>query len=407
MNYPYRNRAGLAAVSASVLLFALLGLFGCGGDSNVDVTAPAVTLAGLSANTTSPDRQLTGTVEAGAEVVATVGTTDFPATVTGTTWSCDLTLVPGVNTVKVRAADAAGNSQTLNFFLTYDALTLDVFTTPIAAGSETIGGLIDPALVGTLTLGVTLVDGTTVNPVPVVVDDTWTANLTGLQEGTAGNLVTVSVIPAGQTTALTGTQKIIVDSTAPGISIAGAGIVKMIAPGKVVTGTLEPNNPNLVLSPQPAELAPVIDQANGIWSATFPALAVGKNSIVATLTGLGGVIVTTRSLIIVEQLPPLVVRQISPVEGATGVAVNEAVTARFSAAMDASTLTPTSFSLAGGLGAVTAGVSYDAPSQTATLTPGADLAAGTTYTATLSTDITDANGTKLPQTVSWSFTTAP
>ena len=86
---------------------------------------------------------------------------------------------------------------------------------------------------------------------------------------------------------------------------------------------------------------------------------------------------------------------------ATGVAVDTTVSVTFSEAMDASTITASSFTLDG----VSGSVSYDSGSYTATFTPSANLSYSTTYTATLSTAITDAAGNPLASAYSWSFTT--
>jgi hypothetical protein len=95
----------------------------------------------------------------------------------------------------------------------------------------------------------------------------------------------------------------------------------------------------------------------------------------------------------------------SPASGATGIAVNTVVTATFSEAMAASTITTTSFTLKAGTTPVSGSVSYNSSNHTATFTPSANLAGSTTYTATLSTSITDATGNPLASAYSWSFTT--
>src|SRR5207253_1341650 len=94
----------------------------------------------------------------------------------------------------------------------------------------------------------------------------------------------------------------------------------------------------------------------------------------------------------------------TPAAGATGVAITAAPTATFSRAMDASTITSTSFTLtpAGG-SPVAATVGYSG--TTATLTPNAALANNTTYTATLSTAVKASDGVALASSYSWSFTT--
>ncbi|MDP1901865.1 MAG: ice-binding family protein [Rubrivivax sp.] len=91
----------------------------------------------------------------------------------------------------------------------------------------------------------------------------------------------------------------------------------------------------------------------------------------------------------------------------TGVAGTVRPTVTFDRAMTASTLTPTSFSLACPTGTpVSAGVAYDATSRTATLTPAATLPASTTCVATVSTAALDSLGFAMTAPYAWSFVTA-
>jgi uncharacterized repeat protein (TIGR01451 family) len=108
--------------------------------------------------------------------------------------------------------------------------------------------------------------------------------------------------------------------------------------------------------------------------------------------------------VVVEQLPAPTAT-VTPADGATGVASGATVSATFSRAMDAATLTATTFTLATGGTAVDAAVAYDSATKTATLTPASPLAAGTTYTARLSGDVAAEDGVLFTER-SWSFTTA-
>jgi len=102
-----------------------------------------------------------------------------------------------------------------------------------------------------------------------------------------------------------------------------------------------------------------------------------------------------------DTTPPTVSNR-SPAPNATGVATSANVTATFSEPVQAGTI---SFTLTGpGGSSVPAAVTYDGPSQTATLNPSADLATSTSYTATVS-GARDLAGNQMTAPVSWSFTT--
>jgi Protein of unknown function (DUF1566)/Bacterial Ig-like domain len=96
------------------------------------------------------------------------------------------------------------------------------------------------------------------------------------------------------------------------------------------------------------------------------------------------------------------VSSVSPAVNATNVATNANLTATFSEAMTAGSFTATTFTLSGGAGSVGI-VSYSG--TTATFNPNADLAFNTTYTATLTTGVTDAAGNPLAANHVWTFTT--
>ena len=83
--------------------------------------------------------------------------------------------------------------------------------------------------------------------------------------------------------------------------------------------------------------------------------------------------------------PPTVVSTV-PVNAATGVPINQAISASFSETMDPLTITTATVLLAGPGGSPIAGtVAYDPINFITTFTPSALLAGNTTYTATLTT----------------------
>jgi len=93
----------------------------------------------------------------------------------------------------------------------------------------------------------------------------------------------------------------------------------------------------------------------------------------------------------------------SPVDLATGVAVNADLTATFSEAMNASTITAVTFTLMQGITPVSGAVTY--AGAMATLNPTSNLAASTVYTATITTGVKDLANNALAVNKTWSFTT--
>ena len=94
----------------------------------------------------------------------------------------------------------------------------------------------------------------------------------------------------------------------------------------------------------------------------------------------------------------------------TAVSASTSASATFTSAMDASTITGSTFQLVDSSSLlVNATVSYNASTQTAVLQPAAVLAYNTSYTATVTggpTGVKDASGNAMASNLTWTFTTA-
>jgi|GEM_PF-1175458 len=103
----------------------------------------------------------------------------------------------------------------------------------------------------------------------------------------------------------------------------------------------------------------------------------------------------------------ITVGQVSPANGAMGVAITSAITANFNIGANLSTITTSTFTLtATGGGAVAGTVVAGGGGLSATFTPSTPLAYSTTYTATITTGVQSNAGTALASNYTWTFTTA-
>ncbi len=155
-----------------------------------------------------------------------------------------------------------------------------------------------------------------------------------------------------------------------------------LTPGMVYVATITTAATDLAGNPLAGNQAALPNASNYVWSFT----AAAANSA-----------------------PPKITLE-NPANLATGVAINSTVNATFSEAMDPSTISATTFSVAqsGVPATLTGAYTYDPVANVATFTPSSKLAANTTYIATITTGASDLSGNALvagSQPNPWTFTT--
>ncbi len=168
-------------------------------------------------------------------------------------------------------------------------------------------------------------------------------------------------------------------------------------------GVTEPGFTTAVDTPPLHALASGASGGNGVYRAS--ATSVFPNQTYNASNYWVDVVFTTT--VAADTTPPTVTG-VTPAAGATNVAPSTVVTATFSEAMTATTITGTTVVLQAGTSTVAATVAYNATTRTATLTPTAALAAATTYTATVlggASGVKDLAGNALATTFTWTFTT--
>jgi len=377
-----------------------------GAVSCAGATATFVPTAALAQNTT-----YTATITAGAQNLAGNGLA------TPYVWTFTTGAQPSVIST-VPANGATGVLPSQNITATFSE-TMNCATLYSPAQTFTVTG---PG--GTAVAGVVNCTGTTAtfSPTAVLAPNTvYTATITSGAMDPEGEPLVSGVVPNPWTfrTAPAPTQPTVI-STVPVNNATGVPVNQKIA--ATFSEAMNPatiNNTTFTLTgPGGAAVAGAVTYVVSGSVATFTPTAnlAPVTTYVATVTtgaqdlagnGLAsnyGWTFTTSAA--PDTTRPTVIATI-PTNGATGVPINQAVSATFSKAMDPATINNTTFTLTGpGTTPVTGFVTYAAIGNTATFTPSAPLLASTLYRATITTGAKDLAGNALATNYVWTFTTA-
>ena len=234
---------------------------------------------------------------------------------------------------------------------------------------------------------------------PLAVDSTWSFTTSG--DTTPPTISARSPASAATGVSQTGNINVTFNEAMDAATIGSTTFELRDAANALVTAVVTYDaatrvatlNPTPTLAAQVVHTATVRGGSSGVKDAAGNALAADSPWSFTT----GG-----------DATPPTISTR-SPTAGATGVSRTTNVTVTFSEAMDATTISASTFELRdAGNALVAAAVSYDATTRVATLNPTPTLAALTVYSGTVrggAAGVKDAAGNPLAVDSPWSFTT--
>ena len=394
--------------------------FSLTGPGTTPVTG-TVTASGNTA-TFTPAAALTSNTLYTATITTAAKNTQGTALAANFVWTFNTTFTPAVTSTAPAngASNVPGNQKiSATFNTTMNATTITAagtFAVAVAGGGA--------AVPGTVTYDSASKTAIFAPSSPLAASTQYAATITTAAQSVQGNALAANYIwsfttgltanstaptvistdPADTATAVPLNQRIAAVFSVPmnpsTISAVGTFTVAVAGGGAAVTGTVSYAGRTAVFTPA-ANLA-----ASTQYTATITTAAtdltggpMAANFVWNFTTG------TT-----INAVAPTITST-SPADAAVAVPIDKTISATFSTAMNPTTITNATFSLAvaGGGAQVSGTVVYDAATHIATFTPSANFAANAQFTATISNLVTDLSGNSLVTGTTpnpWSFTTS-
>lgn len=242
-----------------------------------------------------------------------------------------------------------------------------VYTGTVSTGAKDVTG---NALASAYTWSFTTAAAADVTP-PTVSSVSPAANATSVAPGTKASVTFSEIVDASTLNTSTFTLK--QGSTSVTGSVTCAGTVATFTPAVSLTG-------------------------NTVYTCT---LTTGVKDVSGNAMAAG--YTWSFTIAVPVDVTPPTVTSVNPGNSATGVAVNTAITAMFSEAINSSLITSFTFLVKQGATGVSGTVTYSG--TTATFTPSAALTGNTVYTCTITTGVKDIAGNAMTSDYTWSFTT--
>lgn len=228
------------------------------------------------------------------------------------------------------------------------------------------------------------------------------SSVAGCLGGGGGSAAVVTVLPA--------VTSVLPASAATGValnSIVIANFNKALDPLTVTTATFTlsqgttPVSGSVVYSGKVAAFYPSTNLASGlVYTAT---VTTGVKDVLGNAFSSDFSWSFTTSSALDSSAPT--VSSVTPIGGATAVALNASINATFSKPMDPISITTSTFTLAHGSTSASGTVTYSGNTSTATLQPTSNLLPSTLYTATITTGVKDMETNALVSNDTWTFTT--
>jgi hypothetical protein len=447
-----------------VVILSVFLITGCGGGGETGHWLPGSDTTAPTVSSTVPANAATG-VPIGNKLTATFSEAMDPATITTTTFTLKqgATAVPGTvtyagvtavftpasnlaasttytATITTGAKDLAGNALASDYVWSFttgaapdttaptvtavvplnNAAGVAINTKMAAAFSETMDPLTITAATFTLTQGVTPVSGAvtyagvtaTFTPTSNLLFSTvYTATITTGAKDLAGNALAVNKVWTFTTGAASDTTAPTMSSTIPVNAATGVAVNSaMAAAFSEAMDPLTITTATFTLKQGATAVSGTVTYS-GVTAVFTPASNLAASTTYTATITTGGKDLAGNALAsdyvwsfttgaAADTTNPTVTLTV-PANSATGVRINTTIAATFSEAMDPATITTANFTVAG----VTGTVTYNTITKIATFTPASNLAAGTLFTATITTGVKDLAGNALAVNKVWTFTT--
>jgi hypothetical protein len=248
---------------------------------NLDQAAPNLVITAPADNSKTATAQATvsGTVDETSTVTVKLGSATQAAAMNGTTFSADISLAPGTNTIEVIATDLAGNTSSQKRTVVYDdqkpslAITQPAQDIRTNLANLTIRGTVsDPYTAVTVTIAM---DGQTYTP--TVVNGQFEQSVTFTAEKSYAIMVTATNEVGASTTAQ---RNVIFDVTPPALTIDPVTTPTTLA-DQMISGTREAST-TVTVSCAGAVVGTIEYLTTTTWRIQLTNLVSGDNAIIAT-----------------------------------------------------------------------------------------------------------------------------
>ena len=262
----------------------------------IQISAPGITINPVTDPTNIPSQIITGTFTESGYGIISIKVNGIIADLSGTTYSANVTLSEGLNTIDVviidKATSTSSNSTTIFLDTIEPVITIDPITTPTNVSYQIINGTFNESSSGIASIIINGVNAT-------LTGNTYSANISLTAEGT--NVINVTATDNASNTGLNSTI-VLRDTTAPVVTIEPVTTPTNVS-YQIINGTFTESGSGIA-SITINNVTAVL--AGNTYSANISLATEGTNAINVTATDNASNTGTQSTSILRDTTPPII-----------------------------------------------------------------------------------------------------